>query len=104
MKDTHWKEVFSLARDMLQNVDYLQKLKHKIDLFISTESEIQMLLTLINEKSLLVQNLYKPAAIRAFYLGLILPHRYDFSLASYIDTRMGIDIQESFNCWTIPSC
>jgi len=67
--ETHWREVFLLAVEIMQSVEELvQLLKLHIDQFLASESELQELLKWTSQKSFSLPVNYKPAAFRAFHL------------------------------------
>jgi predicted NACHT family NTPase len=97
MADPRWREVFLLTVGISTQADYLlQLMKRHINGLVASDQQLQQLLIWLNEKSLAVQAPYKPAAIRAFYLTLVLPSDLsltrDWSLALAIDPRLAGDI------------
>lgn len=69
--EKRWREVFLLTVGMLRNADkLLLAMKQKIDGILSKDEKLQQFLTWVEQKSRSVEASYKPAAIRAFYLGL----------------------------------
>lgn len=65
-----WREVFLLAVGMLQKADYLLLLmKQQVDGLVAEDEQLQQFLVWVRNKSISVNEPYKPAAIRAFYLG-----------------------------------
>ena len=70
--EKHWREVFLLAVDKLQEADELiQLMKKHIDDFSISSQNLKILLTQVNQKANSVQSPYKLAALRAFYFELI---------------------------------
>jgi hypothetical protein len=60
----------------MQKADYLLRLmKQRTDALVASDKKLQQFLMWVNEKSLSVEVLYKPAAIRAFYLDLAISYR-----------------------------
>jgi predicted NACHT family NTPase len=73
----HWREVFLLTVEMLQNPDFLlQLMKQKVDALLADDEILQRFLIWINEKSMSVNATYKPVALRFFYLSLSLDIHY----------------------------
>jgi predicted NACHT family NTPase len=65
-----WLEVFLLAVGMLQKADELLLLmKQQVDGLVAEDEQLQQFLVWVRNKSISVNEAYKPAAIRAFYLG-----------------------------------
>ncbi|MDF0553958.1 NACHT domain-containing NTPase [Kamptonema sp. UHCC 0994] len=89
-----WREVFILAVEMLPRADdLLQFMKQQVDAFIATDEKLQHFLVWVNQKTLLVQSLFKAEVIRSFYfnLGLALYYGYDwdalFTIVDYFDAN-----------------
>ena len=75
---------------MLSNAAHLlQLMKQRIDALVASDEQLQQFFIWLNQKSLCVQAPYKSAAIRAFYLTLVLPH--DLSLARNLNLCLAID-------------
>ncbi|MEA5498366.1 NACHT domain-containing NTPase [Limnoraphis robusta Tam1] len=69
--DKRWREVFLLVAEMLKNADELLMLMRKeIYKLVSFDDKLQQFLIWVNQKTLLVQSLFKPEAIRSFYFNL----------------------------------
>jgi predicted NACHT family NTPase len=67
--ETHWREVFLLAVEIMQSAEELvQLMKLHIDQFLDSDSELQELLKWTSQKSFSLPVNYKPAAFRAFHL------------------------------------
>lgn len=79
-----WREVFLLTNEMMANSDELLRLmKTKIDHLLAKDEKLQAFLTWAYQKSLSVASVFKPAAVRAFYLALrpqLNPSRSDLDL------------------------
>ncbi|GAA6618010.1 NACHT domain-containing protein [Scytonema sp. NUACC26] len=91
--EARWRQVFLLASSVLGNVPYLlQLMKQHIDGLVATDDQLQQFLIWLHQKSLSVQAPYKKAAIRAFYLTLVLPNDLsldcDMALCVAIDSRL----------------
>lgn len=85
-----WREVILLTAGMLENADALiHFMRQYSNRLMATDEKLQQFLVWLEEKSLSVQASYKSAAIRAFYLTLVLPGELtlvrDLSLALAID-------------------
>ena len=67
--DRRWQEVLLLTVSMMENADQLlQGMKEYIDNLVANDSEIQQLLTWLQQKSSSMDTCYKPATVRAYYL------------------------------------
>lgn len=89
LTELRWREVFLLTAGMLSNAAYLlQLMKQHIDALVSDE-QLQQFFIWLNQKSRSVQADYKSAAIRAFYLTLVLPR--DLTLARDLSLSLAID-------------
>ncbi len=85
-----WRQVFLLTAAMLGNAAYLlQLMKQHIDMLMTFDQQLQQFLIWLNQKCLSVQAPYKSAAIRAFYLTLVLPR--DLTLARDLTLSLAID-------------
>jgi predicted NACHT family NTPase len=70
--EKRWREVFLLAVGMLQNADQLLVLiKQQVDGLLAEDEQLQQFLVWVNKKSLSVDFIYKPAAVRFFYFSLL---------------------------------
>ena len=70
LTDKRWREVLLLAVGMLQKADDLLLLmKQQVDGLVAEDEQLQQFLVWVRNKSISVNEPYKPAAIRAFYLG-----------------------------------
>ena len=93
-----WRKVFLLTAGMLgRNVTYLLELmKQHIDALVASDKQLQQFLIWLSQKSLSVQAGYKPAAIRAFYLTLVLLDdptlTHNVTLSFAIDPRLASDL------------
>lgn len=71
--EKRWREVLLLTVVMSRNASYLlQLIKQQIDNLIAQNRHLQQILSWISQKSCAVIVNYKVAAVRAFYLDLIL--------------------------------
>jgi predicted NACHT family NTPase len=88
--EPRWRKVFLLTAGMLGHApDLLQLMKQHIDALVGADEQLQQFLIWLNQKSLSVQVPYKAAAIRAFYLTLVLPR--DLSIARDLTLSLAID-------------
>jgi predicted NACHT family NTPase len=70
LTEKRWREVFFLAVGMLQKADdLLLSMKQQVDGLVAEDEQLQQFLVWVRNKSISVNEPYKPAAIRAFYLG-----------------------------------
>jgi predicted NACHT family NTPase len=84
--ETQWREVFLLTVGMLKSADkFLQRMKQEIDGLLAQDKNLQEFLGWVGRKSSSVEALYKPAAVRAYYLDLASAFDID------IDIDIGID-------------
>lgn len=91
IQEPHWREVFLLTAGLLRNAEPLLKLmKQQIDSLVAGDCHLQEFLTGINKKCYLLQTLYKPAAVRAFYFTLFLDR--DLGLAVALDQNLARDL------------
>ncbi|MEC4811763.1 MAG: NACHT domain-containing NTPase [Scytonema sp. PMC 1069.18] len=96
LTEHRWRKVFLLTTSMLDNPTcLLQLMKQHIDRLVACDRQLQDFLYWLNHKSLSVQAPYKAAAIRAFYLTLVLLK--DLSLTHDMAFSLGIDIRETGN-------
>jgi len=66
----HWHEVFIIALEITQNPDELiQVMKKNTDELLAKNKGIQQFLNSIQQAVNYIDTPYKPAAIRAFYIG-----------------------------------
>jgi predicted NACHT family NTPase len=97
LTEPRWRNVFLLTAGMLDNATYLlQLMKQHIDGLVTFDKQLQKFLIWLNQKSLSVQAPYKSAAIRAFYLTLVLPDDLMLSdnqaLSVAIDPRLASNL------------
>ena len=93
LTEPRWRKVFLLTASMLGNLTYLLELmKRHIDALVSSDEQLQKFLIWLEQKSLSVEAGYKPAAIRAFYLSLVLLDNpsltYNLTLCFVIDPKL----------------
>ena len=80
----HWREVFLLATNILNNAsDFMQLMGHQVNELLAADEKLQQFLSWGNQKSCSIEFScetagisYKPAAIRAFYHGLAIKVNY----------------------------
>ena len=58
--------------------DLLQFMKQQIDTFIASDKKMQHFLVWVNQKTLLVQSLFKAEVIRSFYFNIGLASYYGY--------------------------
>jgi predicted NACHT family NTPase len=92
--DKQWREVFLLTVGMLQSADKLVLgMKREIDGLLDRDEKFQKFLGCLAQKSDLIGNSYKPAAIRAFYLSLNMNAITSLELAGYLDVLLANEYQ-----------
>jgi len=88
-----WREVFLLTVEMLPIADDLLRfMKQQIDSFIASDENLQHFLVWVNEKTLLVQSLFKAEVIRSFYFNIGLASYY-----GYDDYSAFFDVVDHFD-------
>ena len=88
--EPRWRKVFLLTAGMLGHApDLLQLMKQHINALVSCDEQLQQFFIWLNQKSLSVEAPYKTAAIRAFYLTLVLPR--DVTIARDLTLSLAID-------------
>ncbi len=97
ISEPRWREVFLLTAGMLKNPDALMQLMQQhSDRLMAADEKLQQFLIWLYQKSLSVEAPYKSAAIRAFYLTMVLPSNLklvrDLSLALAIDLKLASDL------------
>ncbi len=87
--DKSWREIFVLTVGMLQPADYLlQLMKQRIDAMLAADEALQQYLMWVSKKSLRVEVVHKPAAIRAFYFNLAREHHPQRDPTRYRDSEL----------------
>ncbi|MDB9314607.1 NACHT domain-containing protein [Spirulina sp. CS-785/01] len=82
---------FNAADKMLHIDDFLLQMKRKIDKLVADDKKIQIFLSWVNQKSILVQAPYKVAAVRAFYFGQAVDRIFEPKLARPLDFSHAVD-------------
>lgn len=91
--EKRWREIFLLMVGMLERADcLLQLMKCQIDTLLATDEILQQFLSWADLKSSSVATPYKRAAIRAFYLDLVLDRDLDRSNARALVRALDRDI------------
>ncbi|MUL35919.1 NACHT domain-containing protein [Gloeocapsopsis dulcis] len=91
LTENRWHQIGVLVAAMLPNADYLLILiKQKIDVFIEKKLSVQPFLTWLEEKSVSINNIYSPAAFRAFCIECILGIETEISCG--LDHNLSIDL------------
>ncbi|MGH2414764.1 MAG: NACHT domain-containing protein, partial [Microcystaceae cyanobacterium] len=93
LNEPRWHKVFLLTAGLLSDAtDLLQLIKQHIDALVAFDQQLQEFLIWLKAKSLSVKAAYKGAAIRAFYLSLVLLDEltltHDLALSLAIDPRV----------------
>lgn len=98
--DKKWKNEFVRVVSILQPADALLLLmQQKLDSMAAKDETLQQLLIWANHKSQLVQRNFKPAEIRAFYVGLVCV--LDLALTRVLDPSLKFDrskVRKFRNC------
>lgn len=90
--EKRWREVLLLAVGMLPSADRLLRLmKQQVDGIIAKDDRLQKLLVWVERKSLTVDSPYKPAAVRAFYVGL------NFGSGSRLSRDLARDLDQTID-------
>ncbi|MEY3870456.1 MAG: hypothetical protein RLZZ338_4350 [Cyanobacteriota bacterium] len=86
-----WREVFLLLVDLLQNAEtLLRAMKYQVDLLLSNDKKLTEIMIAIKKKCHNLNVPYKKAALRGFYLTLLLDGDLNFPIA--LDDRLGGDL------------
>ncbi|HEY9845243.1 MAG TPA: hypothetical protein V6D03_03510, partial [Candidatus Caenarcaniphilales bacterium] len=89
MNEPRWFEVLLCTASMLEDAAPLLQLMQQQSNRLVADAKLQQFLIWLYQKSLAVQTSYKPAAVRAFYLNLVLSRKFylnrDCSLALILD-------------------
>jgi predicted NACHT family NTPase len=88
--DQQWREVFLLLVDLLRNAEtLLTAMKYQVDLLLGTDEKLTEIMLAITKKCNNLKVPYKKAALRGFYLTLLLD--MDLNLPIALDSRLGGD-------------
>lgn len=106
--ETRWREVFLLTVGMVCNADYLLNLiRHQTNALIASNQELQHFLAWSNQISNSAKALYKPLALRAFYIEFVLDieasnaafrgneKNVDFNFSCSLDNNLAYDFEYS---------
>jgi predicted NACHT family NTPase len=89
--DQQWREVFLLLVDLLRNAEtLLTAMKYQVDLLLRTDNKLTEIMLAITKKCNNLKVPYKQAALRGFYLTLLLD--MDLNLPIALDSRLGGDL------------
>ncbi|KAB8335210.1 NACHT domain-containing NTPase [Scytonema tolypothrichoides VB-61278] len=93
LNEPRWHKVFLLTAGLLGDATgLLQLMKQHIDALVTFDKQLQEFLIWLKAKSLSVKSPYKEAAIRAFYLSLVLAEdltlTHDLALSLAIDPKV----------------
>ncbi|MEP0748524.1 MULTISPECIES: NACHT domain-containing NTPase [unclassified Coleofasciculus] len=96
--EKRWREVFLLAVGMSPSADLLlQLMKKQIDVLIADDEKLQQFLMWVSQKSVSAEVLYKPAAVRAFYLAFALDcNIYEMTLDTRLAHCLSRDLTSDF--------
>ncbi|MBW4594230.1 MAG: NACHT domain-containing NTPase [Brasilonema angustatum HA4187-MV1] len=105
LNDPRWHKIFLLTAGMLGNAtEFLELIKQHADGLVGFDEQLQEFFIWLNQKSVSVKAPYKSAAIRAFYLSLVLvedltwsdnlafPLAIDPSIADHLAPDLAIDL------------
>jgi predicted NACHT family NTPase len=89
--EPQWREVIILTVGMLSSADFLiEQMKEQVDLLVKAEPRLQQFLGCIEGKVRSMELSDQPAALRAFYFGLL--QSRDLNLATSIDVKLASDL------------
>jgi len=89
--DQQWREVFLLLVALLRNAEtLLTAMKYQVDLLLETDKKLTEMMIAIAKKCNNLKVPYKKAALRGFYLRLLLD--MDLNLPVALDSRLGGDL------------
>ncbi|MBW4625874.1 MAG: NACHT domain-containing NTPase [Brasilonema octagenarum HA4186-MV1] len=90
LHDPRWHKIFLLTAGMLRDAtEFLELIKQHADGLVGFDEQLQEFFIWLNQKSLSVKAPYKSAAIRAFYLSLVLVE--DLTLSDNLAFSLAID-------------
>jgi predicted NACHT family NTPase len=99
-----WYKLFAnLSQEMRYIDDFLLHVKHKIDQIVAKDKKIQIFLSWVNQKSMLVKVPYKAAAVRAFYFSQAIDHLFDPRISRPIDFSHAVNraLRSSLHDWSL---
>ncbi|MEO1377167.1 MAG: hypothetical protein AAFW70_23335 [Cyanobacteria bacterium J06635_10] len=105
-----WREVFFLTVEMLENANsFLKLMKYQVDKLLSNNRILQMFLADIHQKVCDSNAPYKPASVKAFYIGdnqdfsdsiakldknIANDYNYALELCDDIESDLGLNLDE----------
>ncbi|MGB0564303.1 MAG: NACHT domain-containing protein, partial [Spirulinaceae cyanobacterium] len=99
-----WYKLFSgLTQEMEHINDFLLHVKHKIDQIVAKDKKVQIFLSWINQKSILVKVPYSITAVRAFYFSQAIDHLFDPRISNPIDFSHAVNraLRSSLHDWSL---
>lgn len=99
-----WYKLFSSLTQEMQHIDdFLLHVKHKIDQIIAKDKKVQIFLSWINQKSILVKVPYSITAVRAFYFSQAIDHLFDPRISNPIDFSHAVNraLRSSLHDWSL---
>ncbi|MGI0488903.1 NACHT domain-containing protein [Pantanalinema rosaneae CENA516] len=92
LTEPRWREVILLTLSLLPQAEpLLMHMRVQISALVEADSGLQQVLQWCNQKSEMVSDTYKSAAVRAFYLTLC--YNQDLSLALALDESLAFDLE-----------
>lgn len=93
LTERRWREVFLLTVGSLSNADDLLRwMKNQVDQILVADQKLQDFLIWVEQKSSSVTTIYRPAAIRAFYIDLDRDLKRTLYLDPGLDRALNIDL------------
>lgn len=90
--EPRWSEVILLTLSLLPKADtLLSYMKQEVDALVSENTDLQQLLQWIDQKARNAPPVYKPVAVKAFYLSLC--YNQDINLALALDDAFTFDLE-----------
>jgi predicted NACHT family NTPase len=100
----NWYELFSYLTQRIARLDdFLLHIKYKIDQLVARDKKIQIFLSWVNQKSMLVKVPYKIAAVRAFYFSQAIDHIFDPRISRPLDFSHAVNraLKSSLHDWSL---
>ncbi|TVQ57390.1 MAG: NACHT domain-containing protein [Spirulina sp. DLM2.Bin59] len=100
----NWYELFSyLTQQVYRLDDFLLHIKHKIDQIVARDKKIQIFLSWVNQKAILVKVPYKIAAVRAFYFSQAIDRIFDPRISRPLDFSHAVNraLKSSLHDWSL---
>lgn len=99
-----WYQLFSRLTQQMQHInDFLLHIKHKIDQIVAKDKKIQIFLSWVNQKSILIKVPYQMTAVRAFYFSQAIDHLFDPRISNPIDFSHAVNraLRSSLHDWSL---